>query len=115
MAGIASVRRSLDQSSAPAPSSYLESRRAALTDPWEVVLDPNLTSSEKKEILSDWASAARAIIGRPGEHAGAAGTVAWWDDLAEGLRLVDAEIAALSRPRTAIRPGHMRPALRSRR
>jgi len=111
VAGIASVRRSLNQSSAPTPSSYLESRRAALADPWEVVLDPDLTGSEKKDILSAWASAARAIDGRPDRHGGgAAGTTAWWHDLTEGLRLVEAEIATSPRPR----PGHLRPLPRTR-
>ncbi len=114
MADIVSVRRSLNQGSAQASSSYLETRRSAFTDPWDVVLDPNLTSSEKKEILSGWASAARAIDGCPDGHAGTEGAAAWWDDLAESLRLVNAEIAALSRPRAVVRPGHLRPPLRSR-
>ncbi len=114
MANMASVRRPRDRGSAPAFSFYVETRRAACADPWEVVLDPNLTCSEKKEILLDWASAVRAIDGRPDRTMGAAGAVASWDDLMEGLRLVNAEIAALSRPRTVTRPSHLKPAVRSR-
>ncbi len=106
MADIVPVRRPLNRRGATeCASPYLETRRTDLADPWDLVLDPNLTSDEKMEILSDWASAARAMDSRPDED-GAAGTEAWWYDLAEGLRLVEAEIEALSEP--AKRPGHLR-------
>ena len=114
MANVVSVRRTRIHSRAPAPSSYLETRRATFADPWDVVLDPNLTSREKLEILSDWSSAAKANDGLLDEQVAAAGAASWWDDLVEGLRLVEAEIAALSRPRTVARPGHLKPSPRSR-
>lgn len=84
---------------APSFRSYLDARQAGFGDPWDVVLDPDLTSSEKREILSDWASDAHVVDGRPGLRMNAAGAVAAWDDIMEGLRLVDAEIAASRTPR----------------
>lgn len=89
---------------APPSHPYLDTKRAAFGDPWDVVLDPDLTSAEKREILSDWASDARVVAGRPGLRMNAAGAVAAWDDIMEGLRLIDAEIAAASRPRVSRPP-----------
>lgn len=95
-----------------AAASCMEMKRAAYASPWDVVLDPDLTGSEKKEILSDWASDARVVEGKPGLRMSVFGAIASWDDIMECLRLVDAEIAALAQCRAAVRPSRLRPSVR---
>jgi hypothetical protein len=99
----ASARGPLDGRGASTFLSYLDTKRAGFADPWDVVLDPNLTSIEKKEILADWASDAHAVEGRPDLRMNEAGAVLALDRILECLRLVDAEVAAATAPRAVNR------------
>ncbi len=103
MRNTASARGSVGGRGASAFLSYLDTKRAGLTDPWDVVLDANLTSGEKKEILADWASDANAVEGRPELRMTEAGAVLALDKILECLRLVEAEIAAAAAPRAVSR------------
>ena len=79
-----------------------------------MVLDPDLTTGEKREILADWASDARAVDGRPDLRMNTTGAVASRDDILQKLRLVEAEIAALSRSHGGPRPSRLKPHVRAR-
>lgn len=100
----ASMLRPVTGSSATAFPSYVERQKKAFTDPWDVVLDANLTNIEKYEILSGWASRAATATAQGASR----------QDLMEALRLVDAALATASAPRPALRPGRLRPAARFR-
>ena len=96
---LVSGRRTHGGSVAAPLASHVATKLAGFTDPWDVVLDPDLTSGEKRDILSDWASDARVVAGRPGLRMNTAGAIASWDDIMEGLRLIDAGIASAPRSR----------------
>ena len=103
MRNTAFARGSFDGRGASTFVSYLDTKRAGFADPWDVVLDANLTGIEKKEILAEWASDIHAVEGRPELRMNESGAVLALDRILECLRLVDAEIAAGTAPRAVTR------------
>jgi hypothetical protein len=63
----------------------------AFAYPMDVVRDPHLTLNEKRAILASWASDACALEAAPELRINASGSVVWWDDIMDALRILDRE------------------------
>ena len=63
----------------------------AFAHPMEVVRDTDLTLNEKRAILASWASDVCAVEAAPDLRGSASGSAARWDDIMDGLRILDRE------------------------
>ena len=61
----------------------------AFNHPSEIVADPDLTINEKRAILASWASDACAVEAAPPLRHAANGKAITFDEVMEGLRLLD--------------------------
>lgn len=66
-------------------------------DPEDLRFDDLLSRDQKRAILADWASDARAVEHVPGYRQLDNGALVWLDDIWAALRELDAETAALGR------------------
>ncbi|HVV80949.1 MAG TPA: hypothetical protein VHD59_15245 [Pseudolabrys sp.] len=72
---------------------------SAYGHPDEVLADPDLTTAEKRAILSSWASDACAVDDAPGlRQSPGAETAVLFDDIVEALHLLDGEEPTPPRP-----------------
>ncbi len=82
-----SDRVSFDSVGQAAPSPH--SVKQMVASPDDVLAVPQLTRSEKREILASWASDARAVANAPGLRRLENGAIINLDDILEALRLLD--------------------------
>jgi hypothetical protein len=71
---------------------------SAFAHPMEVVRDPDLTLNEKRAILASWASDACAVEAAPDLRANASGRVVRWDEIMDGLRILDTQADRYGKP-----------------
>lgn len=71
---------------------------SAFDHPMDVVRDPDLTTSEKRAILSSWASDACAVEAAPSIRRTSSGVTVTFDDIIDALRSLDGRSRAKSRP-----------------
>jgi hypothetical protein len=72
---------------------YLLHPAGAFRSPMEVVNDPDMTTQEKRAILSSWASDACAVEAAPELRHPAGGSPVRYDDIMNALKRLDGEAA----------------------
>jgi hypothetical protein len=77
---------------------------AAFVRPSDILDDPSLTSSEKRELLAWWASDACAVASAPALRRLPGGATVSWDEIMTALRRLDAGAKRTFCPLGAILP-----------
>jgi len=86
----------------PAEFEELLHPASAFDHPMDVVRDPDLTTYEKRAILSSWASDACAVESAPSIRRTSSGVTVTFDDIIDALRSLDVRPRAKSKPRGSI-------------